>query len=118
MGSYYENTNDIEILRQRIDELARIRTGFAAHLGSSLYEVTKGIDEFRWGRESLYDGIAMCDREHQRLLERMHSLEENVMRAVADEGFPQGASQPLCPACGSPVDRSHKFCMICGQKLK
>ena len=71
MGAYNENTLSESEIRGRLNELARIRQGFATHLGSSLYEITKDNDDFRWGRESLYDGIAACDAERKRLLELM-----------------------------------------------
>ena len=74
MGSYYTDSNDVRVLRERIEELARIRQGFAAHLGSSLYEVTKDNPEFRWGRESLYDGISACDSERERLMKRIQEM--------------------------------------------
>ena len=77
MDSFYESTDEIAILRERIGELARIRQGFAIHLGSSLYEATKDDENLRWGRESLYDGIAMCDNERERLLGRIAELQQN-----------------------------------------
>ncbi|MDO4796424.1 MAG: zinc ribbon domain-containing protein [Coriobacteriales bacterium] len=74
MSSYYGSTNNIDVLRERIEELSRIRTGFAAHLGASLYQATKDNPDLRWGRESLYDGIATCDSERERMLRRIEEL--------------------------------------------
>ena len=71
---FYETSNEIDVLRARIAELSRIREGFATHLGSSLYEATKNNENLRWGRESLYDGIAACDDERARLNERIDAL--------------------------------------------
>ena len=83
MGSFYADSNEVSVLRERIEELGRIRQGFATHLGSSLYEATKDNPELRWGRESLYDGISACDSERDRLLKRIQELnvepsDENV----------------------------------------
>lgn len=74
MGSYYADSKDVRVLHERVEELARIRQGFATHLGSSLYEATKDNPELRWGRESLYDGISACDSERERLLVRIQEL--------------------------------------------
>ncbi|MDO4537436.1 MAG: hypothetical protein Q4B54_04685, partial [Coriobacteriales bacterium] len=73
--SFYESTDQVAILRERLRELSRIRSGFATHLGSSLYEATKDDEELRWGRESLYDGIAMCDEERERVLKAIAEIE-------------------------------------------
>ena len=89
MSSFYESTDEIAILHERISELARIRQGFAAHLGSSLYEVTKDDENLRWGRESLYDGIALCDRERERLLERIAELQRHDSSMIEE---PEDAS--------------------------
>ena len=85
MSSYYERTDEVRVLRERIAELARIRQGFATHLGSSLYEATKDDENLRWGRESLYDGIAMCDQERTRLLARIAKVE--LQGVPRDETF-------------------------------
>lgn len=88
MRTFYETTDEVQLLRERIGELSKIRQGFATHLGSSLYDATKDNDELRWGRESLYDGIAMCDAERARLLSRIEALEggerPDVAEAAAD----------------------------------
>ncbi len=78
MESFYEHSDEAEVLRGRIKELSRIRQGFAAHLGSSLYDATKNDEALRWGRESLYDGIALCDTERDRLLQRIESLSNDT----------------------------------------
>lgn len=78
------HTDQVAILRERIAELARIRQGFSAHLGSSLYEATKDDEQLRWGRESLYDGIAMCDAERTRLLERIEKLGREELGAQSE----------------------------------
>ena len=91
MESFYNSTNEVAILRERIEELSRIRVGFSAHLGSSLYEATKDDQRFRWGRESLYDGIALCDAERERLLTRIEELESAV--AVGEPSV--GAEAPI-----------------------
>ncbi len=91
MSSYYGNTSNIEILRERIEELSRIRLGFTAHLGSSLYEATKDNAELRWGRESLYDGIATCDAERERILRRIEEL-------TSETGSTASANVGECPA--------------------
>ncbi len=88
MSSYYEDSNQVAVLRERIAELARIRQGFAAHLGASLYEATKADDTLRWGRESLYDGIAMCDNERARLLARIAELEQQTNAPAAPAAAP------------------------------
>ena len=75
MSGFYESTNNIDVLRERIEELSGIRERYACQLGSSLYEVTKDNDTLRWGREALYMGIADCDEERQRILDRISSLE-------------------------------------------
>lgn len=86
MDGFYQYTSDVAILRHRLEELARIRQGYAAHLGSSLYEATKGMEELRWGRESLYDGIAACDAEREEILARIASVSEaEVVEATLPE---------------------------------
>ena len=92
MGSFYNDSNQVAVLRERITELARIRQGFATHLGASLYEATKDNEALRWGRESLYDGIAMCDNERQRLLAKIADLEQ---KAVAPSYVPMPAPEEV-----------------------
>lgn len=140
MGSYYGESHDLEVLKERIEELSRIRQGFAAHLGNSLYEATKDNEELRWGRESLYDGISACDAERERILQRIAKLSEprQEERKVEEEPvavdsrpqetpdqprldeFEDGKTEdPLrCAVCGSEVKATDKFCMGCGARLE
>ncbi len=94
MTSFYHTTNDIAVLRERIAELSRIRTGFCAHLGSSLYKDIDRDNDLYWGRESLFEGIATCDAERQRILDRIEALTKEdavtpqVMQATQEEELP------------------------------
>lgn len=144
MSSYYDESQNISVLRERIEELSRIRQGFATHLGNSLYEATKDNEELRWGRESLYDGISACDAERERIKERIAALTESasvlpsgpqvpvaddVREPVVDdpqESMPNVQDRTLsdpvdntlrCPACGSEITPSDRFCMNCGTRL-
>lgn len=85
MTGFYTSSDDVVVLNERIEELARIRQGYAVHLGSSLYDVTKNDPELRWGRESLYDGIADCDAERESLLARIAELESEGSTDAASE---------------------------------
>ena len=110
MSAQQSNDNTTEALRGKLDELMRIRQGFAAHLGASLYEATRENMALRNGREQLYDGIALCDEQIDGVRRRIADLE-----ARAAQG--QAAPADVCPRCGSPIEASHKFCMNCGLKL-
>ncbi|MBR3226730.1 MAG: zinc-ribbon domain-containing protein [Atopobiaceae bacterium] len=100
MSEYYLDSTDLDVLNERVAELSRIRQDFATHLGSSLYEVTKDDDRLRWGRESLYNGIADCDKEREAILQRIAELEsEPVPEAKAtdedESAFSLGADQTI-----------------------
>lgn len=104
MESFYEHSDEVEVLKGRIKELSRIRQGFAAHLGSSLYDATKDDEALRWGRESLYDGIALCDTERDRLLQRIEILSNDapsVASTMQEETF---EPEPVFAAEAEPVD--------------
>lgn len=100
MGTTSNPSPTIEVLRGRIEELARIRQGFAMHLGASLYEATKNDEGLRWGREPLYDGISACDAERDRLLARIDAIlasEAAVEDDLASDGVSvdeAGAAEP------------------------
>ncbi len=85
MSEYYLDSTDLGVLNERVAELSRIRQDFATHLGSSLYEVTKDDDRLRWGRESLYNGIADCDKEREAILKRIADLEPAPVSEVEEE---------------------------------
>ena len=74
MSEFYLASNDIDVLAERVNELSRIRQGYTTQLGSSLYDATKDIPDLRWGRESLYEGIADCDAERSAILARIEEL--------------------------------------------
>ena len=97
MSSFYEHTDQVSILKERIAELSRIRQGFSTHLGSSLYEATKDDERLRWGRESLYEGIEMCDSERERLLDQIAKLErgEVEIQAVDEEAVEMVSNDEL-----------------------
>lgn len=90
MTNFYTASDDVAVLRERIEELARIRQDYAASLGSSLFAATKNNDSLRWGRESLYNGIANCDEERDALLKRIAELSEPWKYAVK-AGAPEGS---------------------------
>ena len=95
MESFYEHSDEVDILRGRIKELSRIRQGFAAHLGSSLYDATKNDEALRWGRESLYDGIALCDTERDRLLQRIEILSKDTSSVAGTMQEAAFESEPI-----------------------
>lgn len=108
MGGFYEGTNNVELLKARVEELARIRQGFVTHLGSSLYEATRDMPDLRWGRESLYDGIALCDKERERMLRLIDeaekaasTVEPEPVAPIVDECVSTEEALPVAPSAAA-----------------
>lgn len=102
MTDFYADTTDVVILRERVEELSRIRQGYAVQLGSSLFEATKNDPDLRWGRESLYDGIADCDSEREAILVRIASLQNSA--EVVPEGVPVDIEEGMVEEDAVPVE--------------
>ena len=67
----------VKLKSQMTDSLKR-RQNLAAQLGASLYDATKDNDEFRAGREGLYDGIAAIGSGGMYALAAARALLENT----------------------------------------
>ena len=92
----------------KINELNRQRQNLAAQLGASLYDVTKECEEFRTGREALYDGIAELDAlrlQYQQEIERLEQEEQIAQNKAAVY---------RCHRCGAQVAATDLFCSGCG----
>ena len=100
----------VKLKSQMTDSLKR-RQNLAAQLGASLYDATKDNDEFRAGREGLYDGIAAIDAEREQLQAEIDMLE----RQAAEEA--QAAQSLVCPFCGTRVGAAALFCSGCGTPM-
>lgn len=100
----------VKLKSQMTDSLKR-RQNLAAQLGASLYDATKDNDEFRAGREGLYDGIAAIDAEREQLQAEIDMLE----RQAAEEA--QAAQSLVCPFCGTRVGAADLFCSGCGKPM-
>lgn len=95
-------------LKAQLNDVLKRRQNLAAQLGASLYEATKEQEEFRTGREMLYDGIAACDKERMEYQAEIERIEHEVQTATA------GA---ICPFCGSRMGVNDMFCSGCGKSI-
>lgn len=104
-----ERTAKTLTLKNRIDGLQKQRRDLVAQIGASLYEVTKDIEEFREGRESIYEAIYKCDKEKNECQSRIDELEAESRAASLVEchkcGDKVSSSDAFCWSCGSPVDK-------------
>lgn len=98
-------------LKGRIGEVNNHRSDLAAQLGASLYEATKDLGQYRIGRETLYDGIAECDRQRDQLQMELSKLEaEAATEAQAQRNY-------ACQKCGNVVKDTDTFCSCCGKPV-
>ena len=93
MENIYATSNNVEILRDRLNELSRIRQRYAAQLGSTLYAATKDNEELRWGNEALYDGIASCDSEREQIVEQLAAIASDQGDVRVDTPEPEPATE-------------------------
>lgn len=95
-------------LKAQVAELNKKRQQLAAQLGASLYDATKDNEEFRQGRESLYDDIAACDTERNECMKAIESIEAQAAQEAAV------STTYTCTVCGSSVGGGDLFCSGCG----
>lgn len=96
-------------LRMQISELASRRNGICAELGASLYYETSQLDEFRLGREALYEEIAQIDAQRAELERQVKELSAKPMPYAAPS-----APTLVCQNCGTPMSPGSRFCTECG----
>ena len=95
-------------LQTQVNDVNKRRQNLATQLGASLYEATKDDEKLRSGRESLYDGMAACDKERADLLAQIaHIDEETAAEQSAARSF-------ICGVCGTRVSEADMFCSGCG----
>ncbi len=102
-----ERTAKTLAVKNRINEIQKRRRDLAAQLGASLYEATKDKDEFREGREGIYDAISSCDAERDDCQRQIEQLEAES----------KAAQQVSCPNCGARISASDSFCWGCGKPV-
>lgn len=95
-------------LKMQLNDLMKRRQGLAAQLGASLYEPTKEIQEFRAGREQIYDSIEAIDRQRAALERQLADIE------AASQAAQMATVRYTCPRCGSSVYAQDSFCSGCG----
>lgn len=95
-------------LKNQINEVNKRRQQLAAQLGASLYDATKDNPELRSGRETLYAGIASCDRERSQCQSKIDELDAMAQAATA------AATTFKCSVCGAAMSGSDLFCSGCG----
>ena len=92
----------VKLKSQMTDSLKR-RQNLAAQLGASLYDATKDNDEFRAGREGLYDGIAAIDAEREQLQAEIDMLERQAAEEAQAAAVARLSVLRYARGCGRPV---------------
>lgn len=68
------------------------------------------------------DLLIQMDAAKERLqmfIEKAKSQSESDMRSSTDSDVPKtNAESDFCPQCGTPIEKSDKFCRNCGHKLR
>ena len=108
-GSTVNRTLKANQLKTQVSELVSRRNSICAELGASLYYETRELDEFRLGREALYDEIAQIDARRTELDRQIKELAAQSMSYA-----PAPTPTRVCPNCGTPMSPGSRFCTECG----